>query len=137
MAKKPRKQWVLSPSKSPTAVPPAIKLELEKKAGELIEKVLKPKHVKPPPIDAYFNYISDITTKWHGSWFYFVATYACPGPNALSPTFETKFARLKHVGLGKFNLSFQRHTGEWIEIYTGQTVAECLKSIEEDPWFLP
>jgi hypothetical protein len=69
--------------------------------------------------------------------FYFVSTYACPGPNALSPTFEAKFARLEHVGHGLFNLSFMRHTGKWVELFTDQTLDECLKSIQEDPWFVP
>jgi hypothetical protein len=44
---------------------------------------------------------------------------------------------MKHVGGGRFNLSFMRHTGQWVELFTGQTVDECLKSIQEDPWFLP
>jgi hypothetical protein len=137
MPKQPKK-WMYSPAKpTKSAVPAAIKAELEKKANELIEKVLKPKHIQPPPMDAQFNYITDISAKWHGSTFYFVSTYACPGPNALSPTFETKFARMEHVGGGRFNLSYMRHTGKWVELFTGQTVEECLKSIQDDPWFVP
>ena len=37
------------------------------KAGDLIEGVLKPRHVKSPPEGSQFNYITDITTKWIGS----------------------------------------------------------------------
>ena len=57
---------------------------MEAKAKALIDDVLKPKHVKSPPEDARFNYLTDITLKWHGSTLFLVAVYACPGPNALS-----------------------------------------------------
>ena len=41
------------------------------------------------------------------------------------------------VGNGKFALSFMRHTGEWVRIYDALTVDECLKAIQDDPWFVP
>jgi hypothetical protein len=68
-----------------------------------------------------------------GPYFYFTSTYACPGPNALSATFEAKFARLEHVAGWRFNLALLRHTGKWVELLTGLTLDECLKSIREDP----
>jgi hypothetical protein len=135
---KPRKEWIRSPAKSPKpAVPDAIKAELEVKAAHLIETVLKPKHVRPPKKDAQLNYITDIGGKWHGKYYYFVATYACPGPNAIAPTFESKFARLEHSGEGKFTLSFFRHTGKWFPIFQALTVDECLEAIRDDAWFEP
>jgi len=73
----------------------------------------------------------------HGRYFYFVATYACPGPNAISPTFEVNFARLEHTALGRFNLAHMRHTGKWHELFAGLTLDECLKAIKDDPWFQP
>ncbi|QJW97335.1 hypothetical protein FTUN_4905 [Frigoriglobus tundricola] len=134
MAKKKPRAWTYVPPKA--AVPEGLRAELERKAGELIETVLKPKHIKPPPENTNFNYLIDLSTRWRGAYFYFVSTYACPGPNAISPTFETNFARLQHVGLGRFNLAFMRHTGKWVELQNG-TLDECLKSIREDPWFIP
>ena len=83
------------------ALPGTLKDEVDTKARELIETVLKPKHVQPPPTGHQLNYITDITTKWLGSKCYFVSIYACPGPNAISPSFETKFARMEYVGDGK------------------------------------
>src|SRR4051812_30042678 len=98
MAKK-RKLWVYSPGKAAkTTVPEEVKAQVEAKSRELVETVLKPRHVKPPPQDARFNYLTDISARWHGSSFYFVGIYACPGPNALSPTFEAKFARMEYAG---------------------------------------
>jgi hypothetical protein len=136
--KKPKKVWVYSPPKPAKAgVPDALKAEVERKANELIEAVLKPKHVKPPPEDARFNYISDITLKWHGSTLFLVAVYACPGPNAVSPSFEDRFARLKPAGGGRFDLDFMRHTGQWVPLYQGLTLDQCLEAVRDDPWFTP
>jgi hypothetical protein len=138
MARKQPKTWGYSPPKPPkVAAPDDLKAEVERKAGELVETVLKPKHIKRPPKNPRFNYLIGLSTKWHGPYFYFTSTYACPGPNALSPTFEAKFARLEHVGGRRFNLSFMRHTGKWVELFTALKLDECLKSIQEDPWFLP
>src|SRR4051794_20902032 len=106
MAKK-RKLWVYSPGKAAkSTVPEEVKAQVEAKARELVETVLKPQHVKPPPANPTSTYLIDIATRWHGSYFYLVATYACPGPNALSPTFEAKFARMEYAGGGRFNLSY-------------------------------
>ena len=91
-----------------------LKDEVDTKARELVETVIKPKHIEPPPTGHQLNYI---TTKWLGSKCYFVSIHACPGPNTISPNFETKFARMEYVGNGKCALSFMRHTGQWIELY--------------------
>ena len=135
---KQRKAWMFAPAKqAKSSISGTVKDEVDTKAKELIGKVLKPKHIQPPPTNASFNYITDITIKWIGSTCYFVSIYACPGPNAISPSFEEKFARMEHVGDAKFTLSFMRHTGKWVELYTGQTVDECMKAIQHDPWFMP
>ena len=79
--------------------------------GEAVESVLKPRYVKPPPDEPRFNYIVDLFTKWHGRYFYFCSRYAVPGPNAIQPFFEDRFARLEYAGSNRFNLAFMRHTG--------------------------
>ena len=132
---KSRKAWVLSPGKNP--LPGTLKDEVDTKARELIETVLKPDHVQPPPTDHQANYITDITFKWLGSTCYFIAVYACPASNAISPTFETKFARLEYIGGAQFILSYMRHTEKWVRLYTGISVDECMKSLRDDPWFQP
>jgi hypothetical protein len=135
---KQHKAWVLKPAKtSKSSVPDAIKSELETKAASLIETVLKPKHVVPQKPDIEFNYVSDIGTKWYRKYFYFFSTYTCPGLNAISPSFESEFARMEDVGAGRFSLSFHRHTDQWVKLYAAQTIHECLKAIKEDAWFTP
>ena len=135
---KQRNSWLPKSAKtSKTSIPDAIKSDLESKATNLIENVLKPKHVVPQKPDMEFNYVSDIGTKWFRKYFYFFSTYTCPGPNALSPSFESDFARMEYLGAGRFSLSFHRHTDKWVKLYAAQTVHECLKAIEEDAWFTP
>jgi hypothetical protein len=136
---KPRNPWDIHPRKKPrTSLSASLKGEVQVKATDLIENVLKPKHVLPPPKDGQFNYIIDIGAKWYGNYFYFVSTYACPGPNALSPTFESKFARMEHLGNGKFALCAMRYTGkEWAGILDELSVDECMRAIQDDPWFVP
>ena len=79
---KKRKSWVYSPPKPPKPkVPESIKLELERKAQPLVEEVLKPAHVQPPPEEASFNYVVDIYTKWYRNYFVpFTFKYTFPGP---------------------------------------------------------
>lgn len=135
---KPRKMWVYSPPKSPVPkVPASAKAEVQQKADRFVETVLKPRHIKPPPEDNRFNYIVDIYTKWYRHYFYFCATYRSSDPDAPSPDFEVKFARLEYVGPDCFKLSFMRHTGEWIEIYPDIALDKSFASIKDDPFFFP
>ena len=137
-SRKPLRTGVYSPGQGAgTQVSDALKAEVERKANELIETSLKAKYIAPPPEELKFNYVIGLSTKWHSRYFYFLATYACPGPNAISPTFEVNFARLEHTGTGRFNLAYMRHTGKWHELFIGQTLDECLASIRDDPWFQP
>lgn len=134
---RPRKTWVYCPSKLPKPkVPDNVKAEVANKANELIEE-LKPLHIKKPPKGHKWNYIVDLYTKWIKSYFYFCAKYACPGPNSLSPFFEACFARIEYTASRRFNLSYKRHTGEWIELEQGLTMGECLKAIRETPHYQP
>lgn len=80
--------------------PPKCKLDrwakqaLVAKAEAFIADFYRPTFINPPPADPQFNYIVAFSARWHGSYLLFTAKYACPGPNALSPSFETHFARL-------------------------------------------
>lgn len=135
---KSKKRWVYSPAKPDKATLPAhLKEEIEQKSQQLIDSFLKPTYIQPPPTEARFNYLTDIWTKWYRGYFYFCTTYASPGPTALSPSFEDRFARMEYVGNERFNLAFMRHTGQWWEIYTDLSVDECLNSIKNEPHFHP
>lgn len=118
-------------------VPQSVKDKVMGKANELIEVKLKPENVQPPPKKPRFNYIVDIYSKWHPSFFYLCAKYACLGPRAISPHFELKFARLRYMRNGRFNVAFMRHTNQWCEIYSDLTLEEALEAISNDPFFRP
>lgn len=132
-----KKSWVYSPQPVLPKMPENIKVEVEQKAIAFVDGVLKPKHVKPPPAEERWNYIVDIYIKWYRSYFYFCAKYRVSGPNAISPFFEAKFARMKYIGAGRFNLAYMRHTEEWMEIYSDLTIDECIETIENNPTFFP
>ena len=123
--------------KTTSSVPHDLKADVEAKAHSLIVNILKPEHVQKPPESRRFNYIIDIRAKWHRKHFYFVSTYACPWPGALSPTFESKFARMEYVGNERFALDFPRQADKWVRIYDSLTVSQCLKAIREDSRFSP
>ena len=93
--------------------PMTLKKEVQTKADDLVEKVLAPKYIKPPPKKPRWNYPIELWTKWHRSFFYFGSTWASPGPNRIAPTFEARFARLEYVGDRRFNFAYFRHTEEW------------------------
>jgi hypothetical protein len=135
---KPREPWNIIPAKKKAPVSASIKAEVQAKAKDLIDNVLKPKHVKPSVVGEPFNYITDIGAKWHRNYFYFFSIYACPSPNAIAPSFESKFARMEPIGGGKFALYFMRYTGkEWVGIGDQLSVDECMKAIQDDEWFVP
>src|SRR5215210_6732672 len=98
----PREPWKIRPAKKRASVTASLKTEVETKARDLIENVLKPKYVQPAKVGQQSNYIIDIGAKWYRIFFYFFTTYACPGPIALSPTFEWRFARMEPLQAGKF-----------------------------------
>ncbi len=125
MAKKP---------KAPDHSFQIIKAEVTRKATDLIEKVLKPKFVEPPPEGLRLNYIVDITLKWLGEKCFLIAIYRTPGPQGT--TFDHKLAGMEHTGNARFNLAFTRPNGQWVDMpYQSLTLDECLQAIKEDPWF--
>lgn len=134
VSKERGRQWTWAATK-PGGVPEAVKDAVTEGARRLVETTLKPAHVKPPRQGERFNYIVDIFTKWRGRYFFFLARYACPGLNALSPFFETGFARLEYLADGRFNVAYMRHTGKWSQVYPGLTLDEAIETVGTEPLF--
>jgi len=113
--KRPAKIWVYAPGLAPgMKVPAQVKGEVTRQGQGLVEE-WKPLSIEKPPKGYPFNYIVNLYTKWRGKYFYFCATYACPDPRALPPSFEGYFTRLEYVGNHRFNLAYMRHTGKFWE----------------------
>ena len=131
-----REPWNIRPAKKRAAVTASLKAEVETKARDLIENVLKPKHVLPPPKEEQGNYIIDIGAKWYRGYFYFFWTYACPSPNAPLPTFEWMFALMEPLRDGTFALYAMRYTGkERVGVHDALSVDECVTAIQDNEWF--
>jgi hypothetical protein len=133
---KSQKKWIWAKAK-PSKVPDALKREVSAKANALVEEHIRPEHVKPPPKKPKFNYIEDIFTKWRGRCFYFMAKYATPAPDRISPSFEIGFARLEFIGDNRFDLAYFRHTGKWWPVFSGLTVDEALNLVRSEDLFNP
>ena len=116
-------------------LPEALKAEVTTRANELIETVLKPRDVQPPPENPQFNFIVDIYGKWVRKSFFFNAKYQIAYPDSPEPFFEAKFARMQYAGDQRFHLSFLRYTGQWVQVYTDLTVDECLEEVRDNPYF--
>jgi hypothetical protein len=103
----------------------------------LVNTILIPQHVKPVSEDYQLNYLVNIYTKWYRNYFYFCSTYNVPGPNAIRPSFENKFARLEYGGGDKFNLAYMRYTEQWQEIAYSISLDEALAMIKDGGLFQP
>lgn len=131
------KKWEISKSKIiKTKVTASVKEDVSKIASALVNGVLKPQHIKPKLDNLYFNHLVDIFLKWRGSSLYFCATYNSYEENAISPSFDVKFARLTYVSDDKFNLSYMRHNDKWFELHAALTGQECCDAIKNEPYFV-
>lgn len=138
MAKKAGKRWIRSPLKQPKPkVPESEKQLVEEKCNELIETEFKPKYIESPPTNSNLNYRVDIFCKWYRNYFYLCSTYNCPSPMAISPSFESRSARLEYVGPDCFNIAYMRHTGQWWEIKRGLSLEDCLLELRNNPLLHP
>ena len=112
-----------------------MKAAVATRAQDLVDTVLTPRYVREPPPDPQWNYIVGLSTRWYRSSLYFCAIYCCPGPNALSPSFEQRFARMEFAGENRFHLAYMRHTGAWVVLNHDLPLEECLIAIRDGPWF--
>jgi hypothetical protein len=131
-----RKKLEATTGPSSAPVLRALKQEVDRKVADLIEEVLKPRHVKPPQPGRQSRLVG-IATKWLGPRCYFVALYRSVDPPPTDPDFGSNFARMEHVGGGKFTLSYMRDNGRWADLSGALSVDERLKAVRDAPRFVP
>ena len=137
MAKQQRR-WVYSPKKAKKPkVSEDTKWMVIIKAQAIIDNHFKPNAIREVPPDYEWNYIVDIYGKWNRNYYYLISKYHCPGPNAISPSFEAKFTRLEYAGPNSYNLAFMRHNNKWAEVMVDLTLEDALQQIETNPYFQP
>lgn len=133
--KRPRRVW--APARQPKPkIPDELKQRAQAEAERLLEE-FRPVYIQPPPEDPRFNYRTGLYTVWFRGWLYLCSTFACPSPNALSPTFESRFARLEYAGGDRFHLAYMRHTGEWWEVYRDLPLEQAVETIRREQLFHP
>lgn len=133
--KQPRRLWARAPAPEKPKIPDALKARVGAAADALVADVLKARYVKTPPEEPRFNYVTDIFTRWFRGYLYFCATYTYAEPDALSPGFERRFARLEYAGGENFHMAFLRHTGVWYEVYRDVPLDRALVTVRDDGYF--
>jgi hypothetical protein len=117
--------------------PPAgEKLAITAACEKFIAEVLKPRFL-PAICPNEFNCPIAIYGKWHANKYRFITRFRSDDPRSSEPEFEAPFARLEYVSRDRFDLSYHRHTGEWLCIFQRVSLTEALRLIESMPHFHP
>jgi hypothetical protein len=131
-----RAQWVYVGGRAGRKPTPTEKRSITAACERFVAEVLKPRflpEVRPTP----FNYPIDIYGKWHGNKYRFIERFRSDQADAIGSEFEAPFARLEYIGRDRFDLSYHRHTGEWLCLYQSIALAKALELIERDGHFHP
>lgn len=96
-----------------------------------IRDVLKPRFL-PEIKPTQWNYPVDIRGAWAGGRYRFMQRYRSGFEDNRGEEFDAPFARIDRVGPDRFDIYWMRHTGKWWRLYTGVTLAEALKILEND-----
>jgi hypothetical protein len=134
MAKQKQKAtWVWVQTKQPASPSEAQKAAITAKFAPLVKRL----NDELPPLEApqVRNQCIRVFTKWWRNFFYVMQEYKCPPEGYTAPGFEIGVSRMEFRAEDSFDIAYFRHTGQWWVTDEGLTLDECLKSVEEDPWF--
>jgi hypothetical protein len=118
-------------NRTPAGPPPPEKAHITATCQRFIDEILKPKFL-PAIRPTQFNYPVDIHGKWHGARYRFIQRYRSGFPDNLGEEFDAPFTRLDWISRDRFDLQWHRHTGAWFRLYHGLSLADALKTIEDD-----
>ena len=131
-----RGRWVYVGGRAGNKPPPTEKVAITAACEKFIAGVLRPRFL-PEIRPTAFNYPVAIDGTWHGNKYRFITRYRSDDPRSYEPEFDAPFARLEYVSRDCFDLSWHRHTGEWLCLFQRQSLAEALHLIESEPHFEP
>jgi hypothetical protein len=101
---------------------------------------LKPRFL-PEIRPTEFNYPVDIFGKWRGSKYSFITRYRSGFPDNVGEEFDAPFARLDHVeehlAETRFDVMWQRHTGQWWRLLSSVTLDQALGLITTESLLQP
>ena len=112
------------------------KLAISAACEKFIADVLKPRFL-PEIQPTEFNYPIAICGKWHGNKYRFITRFRSDDHRSDAPEFEEPFARLEYVSRDRFDLSYHRHTGEWLSLFQRVSLSKALELMESMPHFQP
>lgn len=120
-------------------VPELVKHTLTHRMDQLIESQFKRNLPMQAELGREFgyNYVVDIYSRWRGRYFYIIARYHNPRPDAAEEYFEVRTTRLEYIGQQRFALAYLRHTDKWQEVYPSLSLNECVQAIETEELFWP
>jgi hypothetical protein len=124
------KVWVPG-SARPTPVGDAEKQRIIVACEALIKDVLKPRFL-PQIKPTKWNYCIDIHGVWSGWRYRFLQRYKSGMEHNRGEEFDAPFARIDRIAPDRFSIYWMRHTGKWWQLYTGVTLTEALKILEDD-----
>jgi len=128
--------WVYVGGRAGNKPSPGEKSVITAACEAFIADVLKPRFL-PEIRPDQFNYPIAIYGKWLGNKYRFITRYRSDDPRAYQREFEAPFARLEYVSRDCFDLSYHRHTGEWLRIFERLSLTEALDTIGRMPHFAP
>ncbi len=126
----PQKRWIVRNSAAAKATD-SEKAAIVAACDRFVAEVLKPRFL-PQIHPTKFNYPVDIYGKWHGGRYRFIQRYRSGFSDNAGWEFESAFARLDYLGLGRFDVMWHRHTGQWFRLYRSISLNEALRCVEED-----
>jgi hypothetical protein len=128
--------WVYVGGRAGNKPPAGEKSAITATCEKFIAEVLTPRFL-PEIQPTEFNYPIAIYGKWHGNKYRFVTRFRSDDPRSDESEFEEPFARLEYVSRDRFDLSYHRHTGEWLRLFQRVSLAEALELMESMPHFQP
>ena len=128
--------WVYAGERAGHKAPAAEKAAITAACETFLAERLWPKFL-PDIRPTEFNYPVALHGNWHGNKYRFFTRYRSDNPNSLEPEFDAPFARLGYVSRDRFDLSWHRHTGEWVAMYQRLSLADALERIKTESFFQP
>ena len=130
-------QWVWAPAPARPKLPDAAeKRAIVAACKALIRDVLKPSDL-PVITPTAWNYAVDIHGAYGGGRYRFMVRYRSGFEENRGQEFDSPFARIDRMGPDNFDVHWARHTGEWLRLRDGLTLAEALREVETNEVLRP
>lgn len=111
----------------------------KQKVTTAFEPLVQLRKSQLPPLaePQQYNEVTDIYTKWKGSYFYLMSYYKCPDtPEYRIKGFEAGLARLTYKSPDCYDVAYFRHTGQWWTFLFDLTLEQAFEETQSNPIFM-